>query len=279
MDQPLNTNDRQDAHRIAALFETRAEAERAVAALEQANVPRSHIHIVAQDTETLGGAGAEPDESGFWSWLRGLFGGEDEHHTYAEGIRRGGCLVSVDTDAGESEQVARILEDCNPIDLEERAAEWQLSGAPRQAGPASAPTGASGLYNTASSHAPGDERIPIAQESLKVGKRQVDRGTVRVRSYVVEQPVSESIELRRESVQVERQAVDADSRLGDNPFQERTVEVTETDEEPVVSKEAQVVEEVVVNKRAEQHTETIQDNVRQTKVDVEDTRAPEGTKR
>jgi stress response protein YsnF len=53
--------------------------------------------------------------------------------------------------------------------------------------------------------------------------------------------------------------------------------VEERGEEAVVSKEARVVEEVVVRKEADQRTETISDTVRKTEVDVEDERNVRGT--
>jgi Domain of unknown function (DUF2382) len=52
-------------------------------------------------------------------------------------------------------------------------------------------------------------------------------------------------------------------------FKEDTIEVTETHEQPVVTKEARVVEEVVINKDVREHTETGRDTVRRTEVDVE----------
>jgi len=48
-----------------------------------------------------------------------------------------------------------------------------------------------------------------------------------------------------------------------------TIEVTETDEEAVVRKHARVVEEVVVRKDVQEHTETVRDTVRRTEVEVE----------
>jgi hypothetical protein len=45
--------------------------------------------------------------------------------------------------------------------------------------------------NTASQRtASDDEVIPVAEEELHVGKRDVSHGRVRIRSYVVEGPVS-----------------------------------------------------------------------------------------
>jgi stress response protein YsnF len=51
-------------------------------------------------------------------------------------------------------------------------------------------------------------------------------------------------------------------------LRDRTIEMTETAEEAVVAKEAQVREELVVRKAAEEHTETVDDTVRRTEVDV-----------
>jgi uncharacterized protein (TIGR02271 family) len=120
-----------------------------------------------------------------------------------------------------------------------------------------------------------DEVIPIAEEELHVGKREVGHGRVRIQSRVVERPVSEQVSLREEHVEVERRPVSG--TIGGDPFQERTIEVEERSEEAVVSKEARVVEEVVVRKNVEQRTETVSDTVRKTEVDVEDERNVRGT--
>jgi hypothetical protein len=58
--------------------------------------------------------------------------------------------------------------------------------------------------------------------------------------------------------------------LGSDAFQERNIEMTETSEEAVVAKEAQVREELVVRKTAEEHVEKIDDTVRRTEVDVDE---------
>jgi len=122
----------------------------------------------------------------------------------------------------------------------------------------------------------GDEVIPVAEEQLRVGKREVSHGRVRIRSHVIERPVEEQVSLREERVAVERRPVEGSLRAGaigdDNLFQERTIEVEERSEEAVVSKEARVVEEVVVRKEADQRTETVSDTVRKTEVEVEDER-------
>ena len=72
--------------------------------------------------------------------------------------------------------------------------------------PASTALPPSGTAGVASGR---EEVIPLAEEQLEVGKRTVDRGTTRIRRYVVEKPVEESVTLRGEEVTVERP-----SRLG-----------------------------------------------------------------
>jgi uncharacterized protein (TIGR02271 family) len=122
----------------------------------------------------------------------------------------------------------------------------------------------------------GDEVIPVVEEELHVGKREVNRGRVRIHSHVVERPVEEQVSLREERVHVERRpatgAMHAGSTGNENLFQERTIEMEERGEEAVVSKEARVTEELVVRKDVDQRTQTVSDTVRKTEVEVEDER-------
>jgi uncharacterized protein (TIGR02271 family) len=114
-----------------------------------------------------------------------------------------------------------------------------------------------------------EEAIPVVEENLRVGKREVTHGRVRVRSYVVETPVEEQVRLRDEHVHVERQRVDRPVTDADRVFQDRTIEASETAEEAVVSKEARVTEEVRLQKEAQERTETVRDTVRRTEVEIE----------
>ena len=120
-----------------------------------------------------------------------------------------------------------------------------------------------------------EEVIPVYDEQLRVGKREVDRGSVRVRSYVVETPVQEQVTLHDERVTVERRPVDrlaTTADVGAGAFRERTIEVTGTAEEAVVAKETRVKEEIVVRKEEKERTQTVSDTVRHTEVEVEDDR-------
>jgi uncharacterized protein (TIGR02271 family) len=117
----------------------------------------------------------------------------------------------------------------------------------------------------------GKQVLPLSEEQLDVGKRTVDRGTTRVRRYVVETPVEENVTLRGERVTVERrQPIETTAAPGTGAFEERVVEVRETAEEPVVAKTARVTEEVVVGREATERTETVRDTVRREEVEVTD---------
>lgn len=112
--------------------------------------------------------------------------------------------------------------------------------------------------------------IPAVQEELKVGKRDVQRGGVRVYSRVIETPVDESVSLREEHVNVQRRPVDQPISTSDAAaFKEQSIELRENAEEAVVQKSARVVEEVVVGKDVSQRQENIHDTLRHTEVQVE----------
>lgn len=125
------------------------------------------------------------------------------------------------------------------------------------------------LYRNRNANAENTTTIPVIEEELQVGKREVEKGGIRLRTRVVESPVSENINLREEKVTVNRTPVDRPANASD--LQEGEVEITERAEVPVVSKEARVVEEVSLNKEVTEREETVSDTVRKTEVDVDRT--------
>ena len=288
----VTTQQQQRLHTLTAFFDTRQEAARAIEELVAAGVGRTEIELLpgeraAAYTRPPGQRSYDHrrDEGGFWASLKHLFLPHEDRYAYAEGMSRGGVVLSVRVDEGELERAARILESHGSIDMDQREAAWRREGwtgygaAPgasragaEPGGTAQAPTAG----GTAAGHG-GEEVIPIAEEELRVGKRRVVTGRVRVRVYVVEVPVTAQVALRDETVRVERHPVgraltpEEAARL----LQERTVEVEERDEEPVVEKVAVVKEELVIRKEAEERVETVTGRVRRTEVEVEND--PAGT--
>jgi uncharacterized protein (TIGR02271 family) len=233
--------------------------------------------------------------SGILGRLRRAGVPEDDSNMYAEGVRRGGSLVIARLADDNVDRGLEIMSNYHPIDIDERGSQWRSEGWTRYDESAGPYTG-SGLTQaatamrstnetttartdldtsanlTGATRTGGEEVIPIVEEQLSVGKREVERGGVRIRSYVVETPVEESVRLRDETINVERRRVDrpAGDITGD-AFRERTIELTETDEEAVVAKTARVTEEVVISKDVTERTERVSDTVRRTEVDVENT--------
>jgi len=205
--------------------------------------------------------------------------GVPEHHAnmYAEGVRRGHVLVTVSTTEDLADRAADILDSAGARDVEEKSREWGSPSGDSMLGLHDTSTPSTNMRLDDTSHRRtlhGDEeqRLPVVEEELHVGKREIRRGGVRVFSEVHERPVEEQVTLREEHVRVERVPVDRPidaSEMG--AFREGTIELTETAEEAVVDKRARVVEEVLVSKDVNNRTETIRDTVRSTDVQVEQT--------
>ncbi len=111
------------------------------------------------------------------------------------------------------------------------------------------------------------DTLEVREEELHAGKREVDRGTVRVDKHVVEEQQSIDVPLREEEVHVERRAVNRPADSAD--FEEATIEVPVRGEEAEVSRTARVVEEIDVDKTAHERVETVTGSVRHEEVDID----------
>ena len=74
------------------------------------------------------GAGIGAAAGGLVGSLTGAGLSEDEAHTYAEGVRRGGTLVTVRTEDAHAARVTDILDDHGRVDLDDRAQNWRSQG-------------------------------------------------------------------------------------------------------------------------------------------------------
>ncbi|HEY0085570.1 MAG TPA: YsnF/AvaK domain-containing protein [Allosphingosinicella sp.] len=259
---------------VTALYDTRAEADAARQRLSSA-VSLDQVRIIDKDN---GGGSAGGSGSGLGS----LYMPNEDRQAYGEGIRRGGFLLCAEVETGEdADKIVSLLEESPGVDMEERQNSWRGEGwSPQAATGQGASTGGPLTASAGTAQAQGnlvsEERIPIVEEELRVGKREVERGGARVRTYVREVPVQEQVTLREEHVSVERRPVEggqAQAAVSGRPedlLQEREIDMRETAEEAVVQKVASVTEEVVVRKTAEEHVEQISDTVRRTEVDVQE---------
>jgi uncharacterized protein (TIGR02271 family) len=111
------------------------------------------------------------------------------------------------------------------------------------------------------------EEVTRAEEELRVGKRGVEAGRARLRKWVETEPAAVDVELQRETARVTRERVDqpvADAEIG-----EEQVEVPLRAEEPVVQKQAVAKERVRLEKDVTSDRETVTDEVRKERVEVE----------
>jgi uncharacterized protein (TIGR02271 family) len=286
------------AEHIVAIFDTDPAADAAARDLETAGIPASSVRryrpreglssgtpVISTETPSTGG--------GFWAWLLGeestgnapSYYPRDEER-YVQGARAGNAVVSVMVeDASRIHEVVTMLEAHHPLELEEEtdesavrdsAAELSSLSAPAPSAQFSSPSAAPpasphlGTGPDVSAPSRDEEVIPLAEEQIEVGKRTVDRGVTRVRRYVVERPVEQDVTLRGQRVTIERRRPLETTGAPGQAFEERVVEVHETEEVPVVAKTAHVVEEVAIRKEATERTETVRDTVRREEVDVTD---------
>jgi len=284
---------------IVAVFDSQEQAQAAVRDLESEGIPSGSIGRVEREGEAGTRTRSEPS---FWQRLFGTESYEDDATVYDRSVESGSTVVTVRADSDRADDVIRILEKHHPVDMDERARSYG-QGASSQVGmdtstasslssrdtarttTATTKTGVPGLGATDRDAVAGvtgnlsrrdrEEVIPLAEEQLQVGKRAVQRGTTRIRRYVVERPVEEQVSLRSETVEVERRPVTGRSgSVAPDAFTERTVTMTETEEQAVVGKTARIAEEVVVHKVAHERLETVHDTVRREEVEVV---RPEGT--
>jgi len=270
-----------ESRRVIAVFDSAGAAQHARDSLLNLGLGQEQVDIIDQSSAQFEGEGDGDTHRGIWAQLKEFFVPGDRA-ALDESIRRGGYIVSAAVADDQAEQAIQMLEREGAVDLQQRQAEWRSAGWRGSADEERATTAsAAGQTQTEDS-----ESIPVVEEQLRVGKREVNKGTVRVHSRTVEEPVHENVRLRQEHVRVERERVEEPTTpvAAGSPrdlLREKTVEVTETAEEPVVGKEAVVKEHVRVTKTADERLEQVDDTVRHTEVDVEDDRAgaipPAGT--
>jgi stress response protein YsnF len=200
---------------------------------------------------------------------------------YVSGVRHGETLESLTVDDRDSDRVLSVMRRRTaapapaPVpDAAPARAKEEIASAPPSAAaepptvPADPPAAKSTNGHRFEIEGRDEERIiPILREEIRVGRRTVERGGVRVSSHVVERPVSEQVKLRETHVDIERRAVDRPLRADEKGFADDNVEMVEMADEAVVSKQARVVEEVVVRKHFEDRTATISDKVRSTEIE------------
>jgi len=113
-----------------------------------------------------------------------------------------------------------------------------------------------------------DASVTRSEEELQVGKRETEAGKLRVHKWTETEQVDVPVEVRREKARVTREPIDgtvSDQEIGDD-----SMEVTLREEEPVVEKRAVAKERIGIEKDAETETQTVSDEVRKERVEIDD---------
>jgi uncharacterized protein (TIGR02271 family) len=267
--------------KVVAVFDTSEHAQTAVNALKAAGFSSDDISVMSNDT--LDDQGAKiATATGFWHRLFGSDVDLHEAKVYGNTVGKGGSVVSLRAPETMVKKAVDILHTHSPVDVNQRAARLgiigaaaaPLTGAASQATSkvaTAASTVAQTVKGTATTPRTGrdDDVIRLAEEQMDVGKRQIETGMTRVRRFVIEKAVEANVTLHEEHAAIARRAITDKNYIQDVDWSDRTVEVRETAETPVVSKSSRIVEEVVVGKEGSDRVETVKDKVRRQQVEIE----------
>ena len=214
----------------------------------------SATNTTGTSTVGSGTSATNRDTNGTDNFFGSLFGDSDDSSKYAEVARHGAVLTVHAQSEEEARRAAELLDQCGAIDVDQRAEQYRNMPQENRA-----------------DWIRSNSAIPVIEEEMQVGKREVETGGVRLRSRIVERPVEEHLRLREEHINVERRAVNRPASEQDfATFKEGETTIIEHAEVPVVNKEARVVEEVSLNKETEERDETVRGTVRKTDVEIDD---------
>jgi uncharacterized protein (TIGR02271 family) len=197
-------------------------------------------------------------------FFKSLFSDNDyEKERYSHAARENSLLSVYVDDVNEAERAADILDRHGAIEVNEPYSSGVSSDTYQGSPSDTSQQFRSGVDDTS-------ESIPIIEEDVNIGKREVRRDSVRVRSRIVDRPVEETLRLREETIHVERTPADRDATDAElNDLRDETIEVEAYGEEPMVSKRSRVVEEVKVGKKVHERQEKVHESKRKTEVDID----------
>lgn len=260
--------------KIVTMFSTLAQAEGAKRSLIKAGFAEHDIDVISG--ERLKSEGHEARHPGFWQRLFGSTLDEEQSGVYEDAIKSGSVVLTL---RAEEEQLPRAYSVIDAHDTGELPAGGGLSQDDGYTvSTAHTTTGVNtinegGLTEPVRTSLTGDESeeevLRLAEERLEVGKRLVSEGTTRVRRYTVTDQVSENISLHEQHADIFRRSTGDLAATGDVDWEEKTIEVAETHEQPVINKTAHIKEEVVVRKDQSERVENVTDSVRRQEVDID----------
>jgi uncharacterized protein (TIGR02271 family) len=227
---------------IFGLFDDHRSAKQAAEAVEKAGFSEKQISVLTR-----------PDKAK----LAALRKSAPDNDFYVDRVERdGSTLVIVECEEGKASKAGEILARHGMVDVRRRMEDYAK---------------AQGKEGSLRGDKDSDQVLKVVEERLQVGKRDVERGKVRVFNRITSKEVEEKVGLRHETIHVQRRPIDqpVEADAIEELFRERSFEVREIHEEPVVNKVARVLEEVVVSKDVAERMHTIRDTIRRSDVEVE----------
>ena len=209
-------------NQIVALYETDAQARAAQSKLTSAGFPAAAMQVVSRDSSNTGTTSASgAADEGLWGSIKSLFVPDEDRTTYNTAVNRGHAMLVVTPSMSmDRQRLIQTLESTDPLDFDAKLEEWRQAGynttgsgtgstmsntttaghavnagmTTNYAGAAATPvvgavptasvtgttTGAAASQMTPGANA---DSIKLMEERLRVGKREVAAGAVRIRSY------------------------------------------------------------------------------------------------
>jgi uncharacterized protein (TIGR02271 family) len=243
--------------KIVAVYDNLGKARDAQRALEASGFPNRDISALdansAKETEL--------HDAGWWGRIFGREVTSQESGIYGRAIANGGSVLTLRTSDTQLPQAMRILDGYRPLNVNERSS-GEMSVA-LSTNPTFVPASVSTKV------AAQEEVLRLTEEQIDIGKREVETGKARIRRFVTEKPVESQITLHEEHADIERRAVTDPTLAKEVDWADKTIEVTETGEEVVVTKSSRVVEEVIIHKKGSDSVQFIRDRVRRQEVEFE----------
>lgn len=265
--------------KIVTLFDSAIQAEAAKRNLVKAGFSDRDISLISG--ERLQQEGQSIRHPSLWQRLFGHDVDKDEADVYTRAMDKGGVVLTIRTEEEKLARAMTILHSHDSVDVPSR---MQSSVGNGTIAPGINPTAGKQFAGETNDRPAeplrtsltGDESeadiLRLAEEQVEVGKRLVSEGSTRVRRYTVTDTVSEDISLHEQHADIFRRSVNEPALAGEVDWSEKTVEVAETHEQPVINKTTHVKEEVVVRTDGSDRTETINDTVRRQEVDIDHAR-------
>ncbi|WP_210465706.1 PRC-barrel domain-containing protein [Rufibacter roseolus] len=245
---------------VIGLFPDAVSAQRVTQELFHSGFPEEAVEVAYRHGEGNQQGDSSPN---FEQFFHSLFASPEEARAHEAKMQNSHALVVVHAYSQDEANRAAHLLDSPPTS--------ELDIQVERASPASPLTDGALEQSPARAYSQDATTIPVVEDKSHLDKQEV--GTGQTHSHRVERPLEEKMQQQEEHIQIERIPVDRSATEVDfRSFQDGVIELKEYGEVPIISKVANVVEEITIGKDVEIREEIIQDTVKKTEIQIEDLR-------